>query len=134
MSEERPPPAASPKLPDDSAPLNLEKTPAYGVATVDLLKRKLMEAEVRIALVAEQSAEKAASKAAAKESNGKPRIPASWAPFLLLGSAVSAGLITVHELMPNDVPRICMVIGSFGLAVFGPLLAASPGLRKGAPK
>lgn len=44
MSGPVPPPAAGPLLPDDSAPLSLEKTPAHGIATVELMKRKIAEA------------------------------------------------------------------------------------------
>lgn len=135
-----PRPAASPQL---GLPKHAgEKTdPNMVIANPAYVNRKDAELEQRVdAKLAEvrdtldAAAREAAAEQAAKEHNGKPVIPANWAPFLLVGSAISAGLITITEMMPNDVPRICMVIGSFGLTVFGPLLAASPGLRKGVPK
>lgn len=107
-------------LKSDLTPVDVDPRVSRAMDKRERRLREQIAAELRIE----------AAKAAADHGNGKPRIPASWVPYLLFGSAVSAGLITTHEMLPDDVPRLCMVIGSFGLTVFGPLLAASAGLRR----
>lgn len=144
MTARIPGPAASPQL---GLPKHVgEKTdPNMVIANPPYVNRKVGEAveqveqrvdeklaEIRATL--DTAAREAATAQAKEDGNGKSYIPASWVPFLLVGSALSAGTVSTAALMPNDVPRIMLVLGAIGVSTFGPLLAASPGLRKGAPK
>lgn len=121
-----PPPAASPVPPDDSAPLNLEKTPAHGVVTVPLLVRKLAQAEARMAMVAEE----ASARGVKKESNGKPVIPKGAAPWLLAGFTLCGSVTTVAMSYEGAIPRWLLIMAAIGSMTFGGLLASSSGLRR----
>lgn len=105
-----PPPKAGPRLPDDSAPLSLEHTPAHFPVTAEYVKRKLAE-----------------------QSTGKPVFSPKLVPWFFAGftlfSAASAAVVGDPSI-PSWVVKVAVI----GATTFGGLLAASPGFRKGLPK
>lgn len=126
-----PPPAASPQPPK----------PLDGLSSVGLDPRvkeafrealALQERRVREQVAAEMRLEtaKAVAKAVSDSSNGKPRIPAAWVPYLYVGLTV-CGAITTALIGDPDVPSFVLKFAAVGTLTFGGLLAGSPGLRKG---
>jgi uncharacterized membrane protein YadS len=101
-----PPPGPSPKLPDDSAPVALEKTPAYGLVTAEYVKRKM-----------------------AAESNGKPVVSKKLTPYFLAGF-ILCGAVTSVVVGDPDVPGWVVKAAAIGSMFFGGLLGIGPGWRK----
>lgn len=99
-------PRPSPKPPDDSAPLSLEKTPSHFPVTAQYVQRKLHE-----------------------QGLGKPRIPPSWTPWLLAGFIFS-GAVTGVVVGDSDVPVWIVKSAAIGSAFFGGMLALGTGWRK----
>lgn len=101
-----PPPASTPKPPDDSAPLALDKTPAHFPVTAQYVKNKLAETGM-----------------------GKPRIPPKLTPWLFAGFVLS-GAVTSVVVGDPSVPGWLVKAAAIGSIFFGGLLGLSTGLRK----
>lgn len=102
-------PIPSPKPPDDSAPLSLEKTPSHFPVTAEYVKRKM-----------------------AAESNGKPVISPKVVKYLLPVIAVSGAIALAPTMgvdvsfLPPLVPKYAALVWFIGMT----LGLAGPGIRK----
>lgn len=126
MKEKPPRPAPGPNPPDDNAPLNLEHTPAHGIATNGYVLRKLEQAEAHMRLVAEETARSTAR----EEHNGKPVIPKSLTPWFFAGFTMCGAVMAVAVSYPEDLPRKVLVWATVGSFFFGGMLGLGSGLRK----
>jgi hypothetical protein len=126
VSDKPPKPARGPRPPDDSAPLNLEHTPATFLVTVPYVKAKLLEAEKRLAVVADQ----AAREAAREENNGKPVLPKALTPWFLAAFTLCGSVTTVAMTFEGAIPRPLLITAAVGSMFFGAMLGVGPGLRK----
>lgn len=96
----------SPKPPDDSAPLTLEKTPSHFPVTAQYVKNKL-----------------------AAESNGKPILSKKLTPYFFAGF-ILCGAVTSVVVGDPDVPGWLLKVAGVGSLFFGGLLGIGPGWRK----
>lgn len=99
-------PLPSPKPPDDSAPLAIEKTPADFPVTAKYVQRKMAEA-----------------------GQGQPRIPPKLTPWLFAGFTLS-GSVTAALLGDPEVPTWILKSAAVGTMFFGGMLGLGTGWRK----
>ena len=99
-------PRPSPRPPDDSAPLSLEKTPSHFPVTAQYVKNKL-----------------------AAESNGKPVVSKKLTPYFLAGFILCGAVTSVVVGDPEVHPWVIKA-AAIGSLFFGGLLGIGPGWRK----
>lgn len=130
MSDELPKPAASPRPPDDSAPLEWSKTPSHGVVPAHqvpmYVKAKLEQAQARY----EELAREAAREAVREASNGKPVLPRSLTMWFFAGFTMCGSITTVAMSFEGVMPRGMLVAAAVGTMFFGGMLGLGSGLRK----
>jgi len=99
-------PRPSPRPPDNSAPLALDKTPSHFPVTAEYVRRKLAEA-----------------------GQGKPRIPPKLTPWFFAGFTLS-GAVTAALMGDPDVPGWILKVAAVGTMFFGGMLGLGAGWRK----
>lgn len=130
MSDEVPKPAPGPRPPDDSAPLELQHTPAHGAigpfGVKPYVAAKLAQAQAHY----EEVARAAAREAAREASNGKPVLPKSLTMWFFAGFTMCGSITTVAMSFEGVMPRAMLVAAAVGTMFFGGMLGLGSGLRK----
>lgn len=129
MSDEIPPPAASPVPPDDSAPLALKHTPAHGAVSPMgvpvYVKAKIAEAEAQMAQVAARHLSATLAERDASKFTPKKHTPLVAAIFVgIVGSA--APVLMMPEPKWNVVLAAVLMGAASSLATYFGMKSAGP--------